>query len=274
MRKKIKTLKVIIKEHGFLSILLFLKYRLIQALLRFIGSSIRFDSRHDPVRSQIDTFFEEVNGLDRPRILELGSRNISHKNMFNSYSEYVGFDINAGPHVDKVGDAHRLSDYFPPAHFDVVYAIAVFEHLAMPWKVVQEINKVLKEGGLLFIFTHHTFPLHAEPWDFWRFSKSAFSTLLNAQTGFEIIDSALGWPCLILPLENAVSLKETHKHLSFMGITVLAKKKGDSDSSLNWKIEMKNTVEDSYPMNYLKEGKLDVFFEYLKDRKKTNKLKE
>ena len=45
---------------------------------------------------------------------------------------YVGFDIARGPNVDVVGDAHELSRHFPADHFDAVFALSVFEHLAMP----------------------------------------------------------------------------------------------------------------------------------------------
>lgn len=75
--------------------------------------------------------------------------------------------------MDIVGDAHELSLLFPNEHFDVGMSKAVFEHLAMPWKVVLEVNKILRPNGLLFINTLHTFPLHEKPWDFWRFSEEA-----------------------------------------------------------------------------------------------------
>lgn len=53
----------------------------------------------------------------------------------------------------------------------------------MPWQVILEINKVMKEGGLLLIATVPTWPRHALPWDFWRYSKGAFKDLLNPSTG-------------------------------------------------------------------------------------------
>ena len=72
--------------------------------------------------------------------------------------------------MDVMGDAHKLSDYFDKDSFDVIFSMSVFEHLAMPWKVALELNKVLKPGGMMLHTTHQTWPLHEEPWDYWRYS--------------------------------------------------------------------------------------------------------
>ena len=90
---------------------------------------------------------------------------------------YVGTDIVAASNVHVVGDAHRLGSMFPKDEFDAVYAAYVFEHLLMPWKVVLELK---------------------QPWDFWRFSNSAWQALFNADTGFRIVDTALGEPSSIV----------------------------------------------------------------------------
>ena len=34
-----------------------------------------------------------------------------------------------------------------------------------------------------------TWPLHAEPWDFWRISVHGWASILNEETGFEILDT-------------------------------------------------------------------------------------
>jgi len=74
--------------------------------------------------------------------------------MFSHCADYVGFDIIAGNGVDIVGDAHRLSESFPPDHFDFVFSISVFEHLLFTWKAILEINKVMKSGGYVYLSTH------------------------------------------------------------------------------------------------------------------------
>lgn len=41
----------------------------------------------------------------------------------------------------------------PSDHFDVVYSNAVFEHLASPSRVLQEVHRVLRPGGVVYIDT-------------------------------------------------------------------------------------------------------------------------
>lgn len=129
---------------------------------------------------------------DEVTILEVGSRNITGAgHRFEGLCKrenYVGFDVGAGENVDVVGDVHKLSSYFPPNSFDVVFSVAVFEHLAMPWIVAEEISRVLKPGGLVFTFTHFSFAEHELPWHFFQFNKGGLRSLFNASLGFEEVE--------------------------------------------------------------------------------------
>jgi SAM-dependent methyltransferase len=136
-----------------------------------------------------------VSGL---RILEIGSREVtgpsSARKQF-AQAEYVGFDYYPGPNVDVVGDAHRLSSYFPAGEqFDLIYTTACFEHFAMPWVVAEEIAKVLKVGGLLFVETHFSFSAHERPWNFFQFSDMGLRVLFSKALGFECIESVMSNP--------------------------------------------------------------------------------
>lgn len=118
--------------------------------------------------NMLTLFKEKIGEIENPRILELGSRVVTREALrymleLNFPHEYTGLDIHEGPNVDVVCDAHELSSVFPNNHFDVVMSKAVFEHLAMPWKVVLEINKILKLNGLLLINSLQTYPLHEKP---------------------------------------------------------------------------------------------------------------
>ena len=116
------------------------------------------------------------------RVLEIGSREVTgpskaRKQLF-AQATYVGMDVQAGPNVDIVGDAHRLSSYFDEAEpFDLIHSSAVFEHLAMPWVVAGEIAKLLKVGGCVFVETHFSFTSHERPWHFFQFSDQALKVL-------------------------------------------------------------------------------------------------
>lgn len=152
-----------------------------------------------PVRAGHNTMVQQLLELaDKPgfRILEIGSRQVSSSYVLPDllkHASYVGFDYYEGPNVDVAGDAHRLSELVE-GPFDAVYSTAVFEHLAMPWVVAEEIAKVLKVGGYVFIETHFSFSSHERPWHFFQFSDMGLRALFSPALGFECIEAAMDNP--------------------------------------------------------------------------------
>jgi SAM-dependent methyltransferase len=131
------------------------------------------------------------------RILEIGARNVTGAAIKKAFSDacYTGFDFYEGENVDVVGDAHKLSSYFDEhERFDLILSSAVFEHLHMPWVVAQEIQKLLKVGGYLFVETHFSFAFHEGPWNFFQFSNVGLRALFNSALGFDLIDSGMSNP--------------------------------------------------------------------------------
>jgi SAM-dependent methyltransferase len=128
------------------------------------------------------------------KVLEIGSREVVSASLWKKHfprAAYTGFDYISGKNVDVVGDAHKLSSYFDESVFDIVISFAVFEHLAMPWIVAEEIAKVLKVGGLVAIETHFSFSEHEMPWHFFQFNSEALKILFNPGLGFEVLDCGL-----------------------------------------------------------------------------------
>lgn len=209
----------------------------------------QLDTSQDPYHLNFAFFIREVNKLKKYRLLELGARTGNKKSLFSDYEEYIGFDIHPGDGVDVVGDCHHLSTHFPVNYFDAVFSIMVFEHLAMPWKVILEINKIMKPGGLLFIATTPAWPPHALPWDFWRFSKESFNILLNPSMGFEILKCDEGLPCSILPLGYEEPMIGMHKHPANLAVSLIARKCQTYDERLVWDVEIKQILDSIYPFH-------------------------
>ena len=101
---------------------------------------------------------------------------------------YVMTDVESGTDVDVVADLHALPQDWT-GRFDAVVAGAVFEHLERPWIAAKEVARVMASGAACYIATHQTYPIHAYPCDFFRFSKDALS-LLFKDAGLEVIDVA------------------------------------------------------------------------------------
>lgn len=224
-----------------------LRRRAARSLIALGARGLREDSSRDPFHLLFETFIGRVNESGpSPRVLEVGSRGTRVDPRFTAGARYVGFDLHPGANVDVAGDAHALSSYFPEP-FDALYAISTIEHLAMPWRFVAEANAVLRDGGLLFLATHHAWPLHAQPWDFWRFSPSAFELLLRAETGFRICGCALGLPASLVPLGTEASTAGIADQVSYMGISVLAERIGPAREDPWAGLEIGELFAHAYP---------------------------
>jgi SAM-dependent methyltransferase len=182
-----------------------------------------------------------------PKVLDLGGRNGSgvDRSLLFPNCEVVVLDILQGDNVDVVGDAHELSKLFPPNHFDAVFSVSVFEHLLMPWKVVTEINKVLKSGGVGIVFTHQSLGMHDLPWDFYRFSDTAWDGLFNQYTGFNILDRCLDYTQFVLPFILRQDKLDAEKSAGFEGSTVLFEKTAETD--LTWDVTISSVTKTMYP---------------------------
>jgi SAM-dependent methyltransferase len=192
-------------------------------------------------------FIAAVEAMGNARVLDVGGRARSgtdHRQHFR-VPEYVVFDVLPGRNVDVVGDAHELARYFPAEHFDAILSVAVFEHLLMPWTVVTQMNQVLKPGGLALVATHQTLGMHDLPWDFWRFSDTAWDALFNPRTGFEIVERALDGEQYIIPFILTAAKLEAERSVGFEGSVVLVRKTGPC--TMSWPLRPVDIVGTTYP---------------------------
>lgn len=158
-------------------------------------------------------------------ILEVGSRVVTGsklRELFNN-ANYTGFDFYPGDNVDVVGDAHKLSTYFPKK-FDLIFSSAVFEHLAMPWIVAQEMIKLLKVNGYIFVETHYSFSSHERPWHFFQFSEQALKVLFPSCAGISCIEAGASTPIvgrfsdLAAPYLRRLPVRGLYCHSEFLGV--------------------------------------------------------
>lgn len=149
-------------------------------------------------------FVDKVNSDPGLLILELGTRRSSPKvathrrDCFKGYSRYVMSDKQDGIDVDIVADVHKLSSTFGEKSFNVILACSVLEHIKYPQLAAHEIMKTLRMNGILFLQTHQTFPLHAYPNDYCRFSADALKALFSSAMGFDTITAQHEFPARVV----------------------------------------------------------------------------
>ena len=91
--------------------------------------------------------------------------------------QYVGCDMREGPGVDVVADLHDLT--LESGCAGTVLMMDTLEHVEFPWKAMEGVHRVLRDGGLLVMSSVMNFPIHAHPNDYWRFTPEAFRSLMR-----------------------------------------------------------------------------------------------
>lgn len=111
-------------------------------------------------------------------------------------------DIAAGAEVDIVADLQTMWQTYSEK-FDGIFCPAVLEHIERPWVAMYSMGQLLAAGGVLFIQTHQTFPLHGYPDDFYRFSTAALRSLCF-DAGLTVLACEYDEPCSIVPAGERV----------------------------------------------------------------------
>ncbi len=106
---------------------------------------------------------------------------------------YIGCDMREGLGVDRVQDVHCLK-----MKSDSIGTVLIFdtlEHVENVHRAMEEIHRVLKQGGMVIMSSVMNFPIHDYPSDYWRFTPKAFELLLRRFAVYEIeYDGATAFP--------------------------------------------------------------------------------
>jgi SAM-dependent methyltransferase len=136
----------------------------------------------NPVAARIATGMverlRENGGTRRLLVIGGGARGSGADPLYEADDiELIGTDVYASSLTRVVADGHELP--FKDATFDAVWIQAVLEHVLDPWRVVDEIHRVLKPSGLLYADTPFMAQVHEGAYDFTRFTLSGHRWLLR-----------------------------------------------------------------------------------------------
>ena len=132
-----------------------------------------------------------LNIDDDLMIYDIGSRAVSgkggcYKALFeNACWHYCGVDITAGANVDHVLEKEYEWDIKTDS-VDVVISGQCLEHVEYFWLTMQEMQRVLKPGGLLCIIVPSQGREHRHPVDCWRFLPDGMNALAK-YVGMEVL---------------------------------------------------------------------------------------
>lgn len=188
----------------------------------------------------LDEFIARCQAMPQPQVLELGTRrSISmrstlHASWVPNAGAYLGTDIEAGEDVDIIADVHRLTETVGEEQFDVIISCSTFEHFKYPRLAAHEIMKVLKIGGILFIQTHQSFPLHSYPYDYFRFSREALAGLFGTRMGFNVIVTDYEFPAQICTFRERFSPDQP----AYLNVRLFGEKKETTPSNYIYEFDV------------------------------------
>lgn len=123
-------------------------------------------------------------------IFDIGSKDSRGTYAFGApppNSRIVCVDIEPAEGVDLVADAHNLN-MVGDGTVDCVVTVSTLEHVRYPQKVIKEIRRILRPGGIVYVSVPFMFPFHSDPHDFYRFSADGLRILCEdfecLETGF------------------------------------------------------------------------------------------
>ena len=147
-------------------------------------------NRLDPVEAMIQSgvasFARSFSGASR--VLDAGAGECRFRPQF-AHTRYFAIDHGKGDpnwdysHLDVVGALEALP--FSSAVFDGLLNIVVLEHVEKPESVLQEMARVLKPRGRIFLVAPLCWELHQIPEDYFRFTEYGLRSLL-ARAGLRV----------------------------------------------------------------------------------------
>jgi SAM-dependent methyltransferase len=196
---------------------------------RFLGAATRLVSGADRVETHVIPRLQQLLAqLGNPVLLNVGGGTVP-KPIAPLYADrntrVIGFDIFPSSQTQFVADAHQIP--LADGSVDAVLIMAVLEHVLEPWRVAEEIHRVLKPNGLVLAATPFLQHVHLGPYDFTRFTESGHRYLFKR---FERLDSGVvggpGTECLdsIVHLARAVTRSRkvgTLARLAFLWLMLL-----------------------------------------------------
>lgn len=146
-------------------------------------------------REQLERWLKTISVSAGTRILDIGGSQKPVAGRIANDIPAEGYKIldleqpHEGRKPDIVWDInYKLPTDKPFEKFDVVFCLEVMEYVWNPVQALENINRLLKQDGALFISSPLVYPVHnPKEQDYLRYTEFGMRKLLK-ETGFEIAD--------------------------------------------------------------------------------------
>jgi len=136
-------------------------------------------------RMILDSDLKRLEKYMKGKVLDLGGGRKRGDFKEAEDATWVVFDAENDFRPCVLGDAHQLP--FKDNVFNCVKCTELLEHVENPENVIQEITRVLKLSGVLIFSMPFNIPIHADPYDFQRFTDYKLKKIIENEFNIEII---------------------------------------------------------------------------------------
>lgn len=139
-------------------------------------------------RLWLDSCLNAFAGEMRGTVLDLGGKRENKRGSFQPPEQlarswrYINLDWVTRPNI--VADVTRAP--LQTESVDCILCTEVLEHLPDPQACVDEIHRLLRNDGLVFASTPFFYPVHADPYDFQRFTEDGLRHLFREFKSVEV----------------------------------------------------------------------------------------
>ena len=191
-----------------------------EELPRLEGMDLREDDLHFLHLRSLFLALREAALFARGDLLDIGCGNKPYRKLFEGrITSYTGADLcqSSLKCVDIVCEAANIP--VADGTYSTVLSTQTLEHVPDPQKLCNEAFRVLVRGGHFILSCPQYWPLHEEPFDFFRFTKYGILRILHS-AGFEVISQkanggkwTLCGQAILLALHNGASKKSRNRIL-------------------------------------------------------------
>ena len=127
--------------------------------------------------ASLDAFSDQMRGV----VLDLGGKREKKRGSFQPPESqarawwYLNLDFETHPNIFSDVTCVPLKE----KSIDCIVCTEVLEHLPDPQACVDEMNRLLCDNGLVFVSVPFLYPVHADPYDFQRFTEDGLRNLFK-----------------------------------------------------------------------------------------------
>jgi SAM-dependent methyltransferase len=141
------------------------------------------------IRENVTSFLKRVGaqyGTEPARLLDIAPQvHEGARPFFPPSVKIETFDIDPKSGATWIGDICRRNEFLPDNGFDMIVCTEVLEHVLQPFSAVEELRRLLRPGGLLFVTVPFNFRIHGPLPDCWRFTEHGLRALFQ---NWEIVE--------------------------------------------------------------------------------------